>query len=221
MRQWVVFGFESYLSDIFDNIHSNKGKIKMIVRNIEPTRKQQEDLARRIRLLGYEVPIMNLEAFRPKKSERYCCGFVTGRDKVVRGLKESYGIQFSSLIHRTAYLAANASHGEGVSIGAHSVIGPNCRIGDFSVINRASSVGHDTVLGEFSTVSPGVAIAGKVRIGQNSFIGIGAAIVDGVSIGENSIVGAGSVVLDNVGDGVVVVGSPARVLRRNEPALAP
>ena len=218
MRQWVVFGFGNYLSDIFDIIHSNKETIKAIVRNIEPTQEQLENLKLRITLLGYEVPITDLGDFHPRKNERYCYGFITGRHKLVHSLKRSHNINFSSPIHKTAYLAANSSHGEGVCIGPHSIIGPNSHIGDFSVINRASSIGHDTVLREFSTISPGVAIAGMVKIGRNTFIGIGAAIADGISIGDDSIVGAGSVVLDDVPQGVVVVGAPAKILRKNERA---
>jgi hypothetical protein len=52
MRQWVVFGFGNYLSDIFDIIHSNKETIKAIVRNIEPTQEQLENLKLRITLLA-------------------------------------------------------------------------------------------------------------------------------------------------------------------------
>ncbi len=45
-------------------------------------------------------------------------------------------------------------------------------------------------------------------------IGTGAVILPGVTIGEGAVVGAGAVVTKDVGDGVTVVGNPARVLRR-------
>jgi acetyltransferase-like isoleucine patch superfamily enzyme len=53
-----------------------------------------------------------------------------------------------------------------------------------------------------------------VRIGQGAFLGVGAIILPGVTIGENGYVGAGAVVTEDVPDRCVVVGNPARVVRR-------
>lgn len=216
MAQWVVFGFGNYVSDIFDIITSRGGRVETVVMNIVPTDEQLGNLKRRISLLGYDVNIIELAQFRPQDGESYSLGFVSGREKLVHNLKQSYQIGFSSLVHPTAYLAAGVSTGEGVCIGPHAVLAPNCRVGDFSMINRSSSIGHDVVLGDFSTVGPGVTIAGMVKIGRKTTVGIGATIVNDISVGENSVVGAGSVVLDDVPSGVVVVGTPARILRRND-----
>lgn len=216
MNQWVVFGFGNYLSDIFDLIQANQGRIKESVNNIHPTKEQWKDLKRRIAFLGYRVPVLDLDDFRPQKDERYCCGFINGRDKLIPILKQKYKIKFSCLIHPAAYMGSNVSYSEGVCIGPTSVIAPNCTIGDFSMINRAASIGHDTVLEEYSTISPGVSIGGMVRIGRKTTIGIGATIINDLSIGHNSMIGAGSVVINDVPDGVVVVGSPAKFLRKNE-----
>jgi acetyltransferase-like isoleucine patch superfamily enzyme len=54
----------------------------------------------------------------------------------------------------------------------------------------------------------GATVRRLARIGANS------TILPGVVVGENALVGAGSVVVDDVPDGVVVVGNPARVIRR-------
>lgn len=216
MKQWVVFGFGNYLSDIFDLIQANQGRIKEIVNNIKPTKKQWEDLKRRVAFLGYNVPIVELDDFQLDKNERYCCGFINGRDKLIPLLKQKFEIELSCLIHPAACLCSNVSYSEGVCIGPNSVIAPNCSIGDFSIVNRAASIGHDTVLEEYSTIAPGVSIGGMVRIGRRTTIGIGATIINDLSIGHNSMVGAGSVVIKDVPDDVVVVGSPAKFLRRNE-----
>lgn len=216
MRQWIVFGFGNYLSDVFDLIRVSQGRIKKIVNNIKPTKEQWEDLKRRIALLGYDVPIVELDNFQPERSEGYCCGFINGREKLIPILKKKYKIRFSCLIHPTACLGSNVSISEGVCIGPNSVIAPNCSIGDFSIINRAASIGHDTVLEEYSTIAPGVSIGGMVRIGRRTTVGIGATIINDLCIGHNSMVGAGSVVIRDVPDDVVVVGSPAKFLRKNE-----
>jgi acetyltransferase-like isoleucine patch superfamily enzyme len=51
-----------------------------------------------------------------------------------------------------------------------------------------------------------------VTLGARSYVCTGAIIAPGVSIGAGAIVGAGSVVLRSVPAGVMVIGSPARVI---------
>jgi acetyltransferase-like isoleucine patch superfamily enzyme len=51
-----------------------------------------------------------------------------------------------------------------------------------------------------------------VRLGARAYVCTGAIIAPGVTIGAGAIVGAGSVVLRSVPPGVMVIGSPARVV---------
>lgn len=53
-----------------------------------------------------------------------------------------------------------------------------------------------------------------VRLGSNVWLGAGAIILPGVTIGDNAIVGAGSVVTHDVPANTIVVGNPAKVLRK-------
>jgi acetyltransferase-like isoleucine patch superfamily enzyme len=53
-----------------------------------------------------------------------------------------------------------------------------------------------------------------VRIERGAFLGIGCAVLMGVTIGEHAFVGAGAIVTDDVPARTVVVGNPARVVRR-------
>jgi acetyltransferase-like isoleucine patch superfamily enzyme len=55
-----------------------------------------------------------------------------------------------------------------------------------------------------------------VRIGRNVWIGFDACVLPGVTIGEGAVVGARSVVMEDVPPYTVVVGNPARVIRRLE-----
>ena len=61
---------------------------------------------------------------------------------------------------------------------------------------------------------------GRVTIGDNVFIGAESVVLPGVTIGSNVIVGANSTVTHDVPDGVVVAGSPARVICTLEEYLA-
>ncbi len=55
-----------------------------------------------------------------------------------------------------------------------------------------------------------------VIIGNNVWIGGGAIILPGVTIGNHVVIGAGSGVTKNIPDNVIAVGSPCRVVRRNQ-----
>jgi carbonic anhydrase/acetyltransferase-like protein (isoleucine patch superfamily) len=56
-----------------------------------------------------------------------------------------------------------------------------------------------------------------VVVGDGAFLGIGSCILGGVTIGENAYVGAGAVVTTDVEPRTVVVGNPARAVRRVNP----
>lgn len=57
-------------------------------------------------------------------------------------------------------------------------------------------------------------IEGTVRIEADAWIGAGAILLPNVTIGEQAIVGAGSVVTEDVPPRTVVIGNPARILRK-------
>lgn len=54
----------------------------------------------------------------------------------------------------------------------------------------------------------------KVEIGPRAYIGAGAIILPGIKIGEGSIIGAGALVNKNVAPWTVVVGVPAKEVRK-------
>jgi len=53
-----------------------------------------------------------------------------------------------------------------------------------------------------------------VEVGELSWLGIGCSVIPGIKIGAGSIVGAGATVVHDVDEMIVVVGTPARVLRK-------
>lgn len=54
----------------------------------------------------------------------------------------------------------------------------------------------------------------ETKIGENCFIGIGAAIMAGTILGRQCIVGANSVVRGHYPDYCVIVGSPAKIVKK-------
>ena len=57
-------------------------------------------------------------------------------------------------------------------------------------------------------------VKGFVRLGNDVFVGVNSVILSDVTIGDYSIVGAGSVVTKDVPPNVVVVGNPARIIKK-------
>lgn len=63
-------------------------------------------------------------------------------------------------------------------------------------------------------LASGATSGGIIRIGVNCFFGTGAMVLGDVKIGHGSVVGAGALVTKDVPAFCMVVGNPARILRR-------
>jgi hypothetical protein len=68
-----------------------------------------------------------------------------------------------------------------------------------------------------TNVMGGASIAGGGGVGDFSTIGTNATILPNLKIGKNIFVGAGAVVTKNIEDYAVVVGVPAKLIKRSTP----
>jgi sugar O-acyltransferase (sialic acid O-acetyltransferase NeuD family) len=216
MEKWVVFGSGNYLSDIFDLIHTNHGMVKAVINNVTKTPHELRTLHRRLKLVDYEIPLIDIHHFKPAINEKYTIGFMRDRQHLIAEIRHNLGLNFSSLIHSSCILGSNVKVAEGAIIGPGVVIAPNTSIGTFSIINRSVSIGHDSQIGDFCTVSPGVNIGGKTIIGDKVTIGIGAVVIDNITIGSDTVIGAGSLVVKDIPASVMAFGAPAEIVRELE-----
>lgn len=122
------------------------------------------------------------------------------------------GVPISSAVHPAATVSPSAVLGRGVFVLAGAVVGPDARVGDFTILNMNCSVDHDCVLGTAVQLGPGVTLAAGVTCDDGASIGAGATVLPGMRVGRRVIVGGGAVVTTMVPDGVVVTGNPARPL---------
>lgn len=114
---------------------------------------------------------------------------------------------------------------------------PTLRIGDRTRIGRFAhlacvgeiDIGPDVLMSErvfigdtyhgyqdptLPVIAQPMAAPRAVRIGAGAFLGIGATVLAGVSVGEHAYVGAGAVLTEDVPARTLVLGNPARVVRR-------
>jgi sugar O-acyltransferase (sialic acid O-acetyltransferase NeuD family) len=128
--------------------------------------------------------------------------------------------RFETVIHPTASVSATSILGAGVVIFQNVTVTTNVTIGDHVIVLPNSVISHDVVVGEYTCIAGGVCVSGGVRIGRSCYLGTNSAVISNVAVGDFALVGMGSVVLGDVAEGTVVVGNPARYLRRTREEVA-
>ena len=123
-------------------------------------------------------------------------------------------VNFAIVKHPLANQLSRSTIGPGSFVAAGATIGVRAQIGEQVLINTNASVDHDTEIEDYCSIGPNVAIGGNVVIKHGAFIGIGSTILPGIQVGSNSIVGAGAVVVNDVPANQLVLGVPARVVKK-------
>ena len=104
----------------------------------------------------------------------------------------------SVYINRNSILDAS----EKITIGAQSMIGPNCYITD-----------HDHQIEKGTAPGDGDLVGQPVVIGERVWLGAGTIVLKGVEIGDGAVIGAGSIVTKDLPADCVAVGNPAKIVR--------
>jgi lipopolysaccharide O-acetyltransferase len=155
---------------------------------------------------------------------------IVGRANIISGGENIY-IGSNSFIGKYAWLSAFDAYGN-QSFHPTISIGNNVTIGNFSCITAIEniSIGDGCLFSEYvylsdhyhghdaaEYISPSVQplyTKGPVIIGENSFLGLRVCILPGVVLGKHCVVGSNSVVTRSFPDYSMVVGSPARLIKR-------
>lgn len=146
----------------------------------------------------------------------------------------------NSVIFYDVTIGENTLIGDGASIREKTNIGSRVVVGRYVTINYDTTIGdgtkimdHSWLAGNMSVginvfISGGVMTTNDNAIGKAGFnatkikgpviedgaaIGANATLLPDITIGKNSIVGSGSIVTKDVAADVLVMGSPARVVR--------
>jgi sugar O-acyltransferase (sialic acid O-acetyltransferase NeuD family) len=140
-----------------------------------------------------------------------------GRDRIERHeFLARRGLVALRAVHPTAFVAIGAFLGEGAQVLAQSAVCVDASLGRSCIVNTGAAVDHECDLGDGVHIGPGARLAGHVRVGARAMIGMGAVVLPRIRIGEDAVVGAGAVVVKDVPPATVVVGNPAREIRKVE-----
>ncbi|SFC55264.1 2,3,4,5-tetrahydropyridine-2,6-dicarboxylate N-acetyltransferase [Clostridium uliginosum] len=130
-------------------------------------------------------------------------------------------LEVEARIEPGAIIRDKVTIGKNAVIMMGAVINIGAEIGEGTMVDMNAVVGARGKLGKNVHLGAGAVVAGVLEppskepciVGDNALIGANAVILEGVKIGIGSVVAAGSVVVSDVADGVVVAGSPAKVIK--------
>lgn len=219
----VIFGSSNIVSDIFDAAWSVGIKTSAIVLHQpstdEPRSVPLEERVKAMAGFGGAPQIIQFDEFQPTEGDLYILGPTTPTRRVLaEDIKQRWGLSFLTLVHKTAYVSPMASLGEGVFVGANSVIAPGAVLAPHVFVNRGVTIGHDTKIGSFSRIQPGASLGGLSKIGEGVTVGLGATLLERLHVGNHAVIAGGAVVLSDVPDAVMVAGVPSTVRKQLTPA---
>lgn len=142
-----------------------------------------------------------------------------GDNSIRRTIAQRYAVNWVTLIHPSAKIAANVAIGAGTVVMANAVINVCSNVGKHCVINTSTIVEHDNYIEDYVHLSPKVALGGTVRIGEQTHMGIGATVMNNIEVCRDCIIGAGAVVVQDITESSIYIGVPAKKHKRNEKAV--
>ena len=135
------------------------------------------------------------------------------RDAVIKslGLPQE---RFATIIHPSVSVGYECTIGSNCLLMQNVVLTAGVTLGNDIVILPNTVIAHETSIGDYTLIGSNVTLSGSVKVGKQCYIGSGAKCLQEITIGEKSLVGLGSVVIRDVPAGSVVVGNPAKIIRK-------
>jgi len=160
---------------------------------------------------------MNVEVM---KAYRIAPDVKLGKDVKIHDFVNLYGCEIGDYTKMGTFveIQKGAKIGKSCKISSHTFICEGVTIGDRVFVGHNVTFINDAFPrataddGKMQTEDDWICVPTFVK--QGASIGSGATLLCGITVGENAIVGAGSVVTKDVPANTIVVGNPARILRK-------
>lgn len=143
---------------------------------------------------------------------------VNGLDDVRKRLGEIIGTEIDD--STTIFPPFHTNFGQSIRLGKNVFINHACSfldIGGITIEDDVQIGPRVNLTSENHPLDPEdrkTFLPGPIIIKRNAWIGAGATILPSVTVGENAVVAAGAVVSRDVPSNTVVVGNPAKVVKR-------
>ena len=140
-------------------------------------------------------------------------------ENIILGDDNSFGVFCWIGTNETITSQPKLIFGNRVSIGAYSMIiaANQITIGNNVLMSERITIldhyhGYENV--DVPIIDQSIKNKGRIEIGDDCFIGINSVIIGNVKIGKHAVIGANSVVTRDVPSFAVVVGAPAKVIKK-------
>lgn len=124
--------------------------------------------------------------------------------------------RFETIVHPTVKIFRDCEIGSGCIIHFGTVIFSKSKVSDFSVISANCVLGVKNLLGKGSLLGSNITTTTGVKIGSFSFIGSSVTIGENLEVKPGAVVGLGTTLLQNVKPGLKVIGTPFKVIGKQE-----
>lgn len=137
------------------------------------------------------------------------------REILYNKLKKEH-VNVATLIYPDVYIDESTHIAEGTIVNEGVIITSCVKIEENIYIQPNAVIGHDIQIGKHSVIGSNCEIGGGDILGERVYMGYLSGILQGLKIGNDVICSAGAIVFRDIEDEMIVVGNPARVIKRNE-----
>ena len=132
---------------------------------------------------------------------------------------QDFSLEPLNIVSKSSLIDESVLLGKGNIIMNSATINLKSEIGNFCIVNTNATIDHECKINDGTHIMGGVSIAGRVNIGKYVTIGTNATILPDIVIEDGAYIGAGAVVTKNVKKNQIVVGNPAKFLKKNKHSL--
>jgi acetyltransferase EpsM len=199
----VLIGAGGHSKVIKDIIHARKGaKLVALLDDKYPELRLESG--------EYTGPISSAQTLLKEKPQLKFIVAI-GDNEIRRSVVDRLSLadeHYVSLIHETAIISPSATIGRGTVVMAKAVVHAAAKVGHHAVVNTGAIIEHDAILGDY------------VHAAEGAMIGAAATVIPGKTIGKWAIIGAGATVISDIPADSTAVGTPARVIHRQQKIIA-